>query len=253
MNQQSTGTSAGGVGSAVWWAWGISLLAGLLFGFLEGHGTTPALFGRLASSMVLVLAGVLAWRTAMGRDETPRAATYPLLIAIGMAFGALGDLFNAGLFGRGLTTLAAMVAFGVGHLFYISAVVRELGKVSGTAMQKGVPIAFWLLCGLIGWWLIVYPAHVTTAVAALVWPALGYTLLLATTAGVGTALGVLDRRFLPLAAGGVLFLVSDLVLGVEIFRGPFPQDTLAVWIPYGCGQMLIVYSAARYVENDANG
>ena len=74
-------------------------------------------------------------------------------------------------------------------------------------------------------------------------------MLLATTAGAGTALGRLDRRFNTLGVGAVLFLLSDMVLGIEIFRGQFPQDTLAVWIPYGCGQMLIVFSASRYAAS----
>lgn len=236
------------VAHIVWWAWGVSLFGGLLFGYLQGHGATPALLGRMLSSLLLILAGVLAWRAATRSPAGGIDAGYPLLITLGMGFGTLGDFFNAGLFGPDLTTLAAMGAFGVGHLFYISAALRQSQRLPGARLRKWLPVLLWLALAVLGWWLIVYRASVAPGLAPLVWPALGYTLLLAITAGVGTALGLLDRRFLTLAAGSALFLLSDLILGVEIFRGRFPQDTLAVWIPYGCGQMLIVFSAARYVS-----
>ena len=237
-----------GTPAVIWWAWGVSLAGGLLAGSLIGHDALPAVLGRMTSSVLLVVAGVLAWRAASGRLQQGVRSQYPLLITLGMACGTLGDFFNAGLFGPDLTTLAAMIAFGVGHLFYIGAATRELGRLPGSRLRKRLPVVLWLLLGLIGWWLVVHQAEVSPALAPLVWPALGYTLLLATTAGVGSALAVLDRRFLFLGIGAVLFLLSDMVLGVEIFRGEFPQDTLAVWIPYGCGQMLIVFSAARYAR-----
>ena len=76
----------------------------------------------------------------------------------------------------------------------------------------------------------------------LVWPALGYSQLLAGTAGVATGLAVQDRRFVMLAIGAALFLISDLILGWGMFRETFPHRMEAVWIPYGGGQMMIVYA-----------
>ncbi len=61
-----------------------------------------------------------------------------------------------------------------------------------------------------------------------------------------------DRRLLALAAGGALFLASDLILAFGLFRGSFPHQTEAVWLTYGPGQMLIVFStlaAASVLRN----
>jgi hypothetical protein len=75
------------------------------------------------------------------------------------------------------------------------------------------------------------------------WVALPYALLLASTAGLGSGLAIQDRRFIPLALGGALFLLSDLILAGDMFSDLFFRligDV--VWLTYGPAQMLIVYS-----------
>lgn len=226
-------------------AWAIALFGGLCWGVLEGHGALPAVAGRMCSSLLLVAIGALAWVRSDGRSR------YPMLITLGMILGTLGDFFNAGLFGPQLTTLAAMAAFGAGHVFYIAAAAGRLAPLPVAKVRKTAPIHIWFLLGALGWWLVVFESSPGAELAPLVWPALGYTLLLSATAGVGTALGLAEGRTRRFGFGAVLFLVSDMVLGVEIFRGSFPQDTLAVWLPYGCGQMLIVTSAVSLLADRA--
>ncbi len=230
----------------LWLLWAVALSGGLVYGLMVGHGQPLPLAGRMISSVLLVVTGVLIWREAGGKT----AAGFAGLITLGMAFGTLGDFFNAGLLGRDMGTLQAMAAFGTGHLCYIAAAVREIRAGDSSLEKNFLPVGFWLLAGALGWWLIVYRAEPGPGLLSLVWPALGYSLLLSATAGAGSALGLMDARFRPLALGAILFLLSDMVLAVEIFRGPFAQDTLAVWIPYGCGQMLIVFSAVRLVVGE---
>jgi hypothetical protein len=75
------------------------------------------------------------------------------------------------------------------------------------------------------------------------WAALGYALLLASMSGLALALGLQSRACLPLAAGGVLFLVSDWILGARLFRSWSPRLIEEwVWLTYGCAQALIVTS-----------
>jgi len=215
-------------------AWALVLGSALAWGGVVGHGTWPALAGRMASSVVLVAAAALAWRLAGSRLTA--------WILAGITFGTLGDLTNAGLLPGG--TLAGMGAFGIGHVCYISGMLGALGERRAAFSPTAAAVAAWLIAGVLGWYGVVQTA-LPLGMEALVWPALGYTLLLSATAGFATALALADPACRLLAAGAALFLLSDLILAVVLFRGPFPQNTLAVWIPYGAGQMLIVFTVAR--------
>jgi hypothetical protein len=62
---------------------------------------------------------------------------------------------------------------------------------------------------------------------------------------VATGRALQSSAFLPLAVGAGLFFVSDLILATELFTAfRFPAMGDAVWLTYGPGQMLIVYSVA---------
>ena len=84
------------------------------------------------------------------------------------------------------------------------------------------------------------------------WIVLPYALLLATTAGVATGLALQAPSFWPLALGAALFLFSDTLIGGNWFNNlDFPLVHDLIWLTYGPGQMLIVYSvgvAAGFVN-----
>ena len=74
-----------------------------------------------------------------------------------------------------------------------------------------------------------------------------YALLLASTAGVCHRPRASGRpRLIPLALGAALFLFSDLMIAAKLFAGSETRrikiDDL-IWLTYGPGQMLIVYTA----------
>jgi hypothetical protein len=74
---------------------------------------------------------------------------------------------------------------------------------------------------------------------------LGYSLLLAAMAGAAAALAVQNPAFAPLSVGGLLFMVSDLILGSELMRRTrFAFIGDVIWTTYTVAQMLIVYSSA---------
>jgi uncharacterized membrane protein YhhN len=137
--------------------------------------------------------------------------------------------------------LGGIVAFGLGHIAYITGCVN-LARRAGLTDRRVIAGALivWQLVALVGWYFVAVQG---TEARALVWPALPYSLLLAATAGITSALALQERRFAGLALGGALFLASDLILACELFRGPFSHQTECVWLTYGPGQMLIVFSS----------
>lgn len=235
-------------GAARWLLYALLVLwAGLLAGGLllgkphaERRNRLP-LPVRMALSMTLLTAALVWWQA--GTAGTP-LARYGLWIALGMASGLLGDIFMAGLIvPKPRHVIFGMLAFGAGHVFYIAAFRQAaiaLGLNSGPA---------WL------WSWVIY-----LAVAALLWvllvrepargPALnygtlGYSLLLSAMAGAAAALALQNPAFAPLAAGGLLFIVSDLFLGSELMRRThFPSIGDVIWTTYTVAQMLIVYSSS---------
>jgi len=168
---------------------------------------------------------------------------FALLVAVGMTLGTVGDFFNAGLLDfipLPDPVLGGIAAFGLGHIAYIAGcfnLARRAGLTCPRALAAGV-IA-WQLVGVVGWYFV---AMQGTEGRALVWPALPYSLLLAGTAGVTSGLALQERRLAGLALGAALFLASDLILAFGLFRGSFAHQTECVWMTYGPGQMLIVFS-----------
>jgi hypothetical protein len=232
--------------ASVWLAGLLILWAALLFGgFIFGRvnagrtGRIP-LWTRIASSAVLVLA---AWSEyAVSRGTT--TGLFALLIAVGMTMGLVGDLFMARLLPVSQYVLFGMAAFGLGHTAYIAGGILY-GNQHGLAeagTRYGV-WAIWLLVGVIGWYLAVFQGQEKRS--AMHWMALPYALLLASTASVATGLAVQDAALWPMAVGAALFLFSDLILAAHLFNGLFfPLIEDAIWLTYGPGQMLIVYSVS---------
>lgn len=188
--------------------------------------------------MVLAATG---WLGAIALLSTA-AGRYALLIAIGMSLGLLGDLFNAGwiLDDAGQSTLGGMISFGLGHLAYIAGCLdlRRRARLLAVAPLRNALIG-WELFAVAGWYVVVWMG---TKNLPLRLPALPYCLLLAGTAGVTTGLALQARSLIGLGLGGALFLISDLILAFPLFRESFYLSGDAVWLTYGPGQMLIVFS-----------
>ena len=227
-------------------AWLMALLvawAGLLFGGLLSRKPQPGRAGRMPvqtrilSSAVLVVAG---WSWVLFSRNTTYSG-YANLIALGMTFGFLGDLFMARPLPVRQHVPAGMGAFGVGHLAYITAGLRfSAAPGLDAALPRFAAWAAWLLLGALGWYLV---AGRRPKLTPLHWAALPYALLLASTAGVATGLTLQAPPFLPFALGAALFLFSDFLIALRLFsQRHFSRMDDLIWLTYGPGQMLIVYS-----------
>lgn len=216
--------------------WAIFLFGGFALGGADAGQRIPR-WARLTSSCVLVLT---AWSWFLVNRGTP-LAFFAGLVAVGMSLGFLGDLFMAGVLPGGRSVLGGIAAFGLGHIFYITA-IWHLGNRSG--LNAPVPHlgawGVWLFIGAVGWYWFVFRGQ---QAGTLHYAALPYALLLASTAGFATSLALRNMAFAPLALGAALFLLSDLILAAELFSGlTFPLIGDIIWLTYGPGQALIVYA-----------
>ena len=220
--------------------WACLLFGGYFFGRADAKaGRRMPTWTRIGSSLVLVLAAWLFVLLAQGSSFAP----FTRLIALGMTLGFAGDLFMAGLAPVSQPVLFGMSAFGAGHVAYIAAQFR-LAAILGLPFA-GLILAAWLLWLLVAataWYLVVFRGHRATP---LHWAALPYSLLLASTAGIATGLALQDARLIPLALGAILFLFSDFLIAVKLFAARTSKgiDDL-IWLTYGPGQCLIVYTTA---------
>jgi hypothetical protein len=222
--------------------WATMLAGGLLLGRpgAERRNRLPRPV-RMALSLTLLAAALIWWQA--GTVDTA-LARFGLWITGGMAFGLLGDLFMAGLIvPRPRNVIFGILAFGAGHVLYILA-FRQAAGVLG--LNSG-PVWLWswviyLAVALLLWLLLV---RAPMRGPVLNYGTLGYSLLLAAMAGAAAALAVQNPAFAPLAVGGVLFMVSDLILGSELMRRThFAFIGDVIWTAYTVAQMLIVYSSA---------
>jgi len=219
--------------------WALFLFGGFLLGPTKNNRRIPR-WERIASSLMLVAAG-WSWRLfAVDSSIQP----FALLIALGVTFGLLGDLFLADIISQNRTkaTLGGIGAFAIGHLFYIAAILWLMTRFH-LRQQESVweALIFFWLSATAGWYGIVLRGQPSPSI--LHWAALPYALLLATTAGLAAGLALQQPLFLSLAAGALLFLLSDLILAGALFNDlSFPLHHDIVWLTYGPGQMLIVFS-----------
>jgi hypothetical protein len=226
----------------LWVSWTALLLGGFVVGKAWSDGTRRMpVWTRMGSSLVLMVA---AWSIYAFNQTEPA-----IYFAVGMTLGFVGDLFMARLLiKRDTHVIGGITAFGLGHIAYILGILRIADVFELTPLWTIVGIV-WLI-GLVWWFIVVYQGGERDVTH---YAALPYTLLLSTTAGLAIALAVVHETasvspFTIIGMGGVLFLISDLILAARLFRKAyFPLIDDVVWLTYGPAQMLIVYSIVWFI------
>jgi uncharacterized membrane protein YhhN len=187
---------------------------------------------RMLSSALVLAAALLLWKDAPSRSKH-RAR----LVAEGMGCGLLGDLVMAKVIPLPRHVIWGMLAFGTGHILYIRAFL-ERSRQAAMAGHPYVALGTAWTIALAGWWALVRNPEVDKT---LNYGSLVYALLLASMSGQAASLAAQDRRYLPAALGGALFMASDLLLASELFRKThFPGIGDVIWMTYIVGQALIV-------------
>lgn len=224
----------GGLGAL----WGMTVTAGFALGKAAAPGG-PRLphWVALTSSGLLTVIG-WGYRQALRKQPVADYATH---IATGMTLGALGDVLMPH------SVPSGMAVFALGHVAYVRGMLR-LQRQQGLRSRAVLYGAWgaWLGAAVAGWYAVV--ARSPKGVTPLGWAGLGYSLLLASTCGVAWGTALQNRRYLPLALGGTLFLLSDVVIAMRLFNPPLFQaipDWLRgdlVWLTYAPAQSLLVHS-----------
>jgi uncharacterized membrane protein YhhN len=203
----------------------------------QGTGRMIPWLQRSTSLLLALAAWALALLGAGGHAATP----YAYGVAIGMSLSYLADLIMAGMIRVPNRVLGGMIVFGLAHLAYLAALFsldRALGLGAGPAML-GWAVAF-LLIAVVYWRFAVDTPRTPRPLRV---GALGYLVLLAVMTGVAWGVAGSGPGLWTLAAGAMLFFVSDAILGNQIFRDhTWPGVGDVVWITYIAGQAGIVWS-----------
>ncbi|WP_291843288.1 lysoplasmalogenase [Maricaulis sp.] len=154
-----------------------------------------------------------------------------LVLAVGLALGAIGDIFLA--LDESMLPLG-IAAFGLGHLVYIWLFARwrmTAGPRGGISRIAALAVA---LAGLamMNW---LQPHFGDLQVPATVYN--GIILVMA-------VLAILGRAPMLALIGALLFVISDSVLAVRLFAGELDWAGPVVWVCYYLGQAGIALGLA---------
>lgn len=165
------------------------------------------------------------------------------LIPLGLALGALGDLFLA-LKGERMF-LAGVGAFGLGHLAYAGGFAAQSAALGfdGPSLGEGL-----VLAGLLGM-LASTEFWLAPRTGELRWPVRGYVVLIGLMGIAALMLPVAPGQgFLRL--GAALFVASDLMLAIQLFVASDPGQrrklALMLWPAYWGAQALIAWGALLF-------
>ena len=201
------------------------------------NGRLP-LAARMLLSLSLLCAALLIWR------RSPLDLTaYTRLVFFGMAASFVGDLIMARLLPLSNRLIGGMLAFGTAHALYIAAYVRAI-QVHGAAVANPglwLGLVLYAAVSLGGWGLFIRNPQKGTAVNA---GALVYGTWIGAMAAFAFAMAVgWGGAWWIAACGGLLFVLSDFLIGITDIRGVRIQNVNDwIWLTYVAGQMGIIYA-----------
>lgn len=196
--------------------------------------------GGAGAAVKAASTGLLALGLALaGRDD----AGWFWLMPLGLALGALGDLCLALKGERWF--LAGVGAFGLGHLAYAAGFLLRSGDLGFDGVSPGEGLA---LAGLLAL-LLSTELWLAPRTGGLRGPVRGYVGLIGLMGAAAVLLPEAPGQGV-LRLGAALFILSDLMLAVEMFvaRDPGLRRGLArsLWPAYWAGQALIGWGALAF-------
>ena len=179
----------------------------------------------LAKPWPVLVLGFAVWQSGAGRAAR--------LIALGLFFGAIGDVCLA----LPNAFLPGMIAFAIGHGLYIAAFLRW-NRESALALLAPV-----LLFCAIGLGLMLPGAGALAAPLAIYVVAIGAMIWRAAACALAPEADFLARW--GLLAGALLFGLSDFLIGIHRFHQSLPAAAFVIIVTYWMAQALIAAAAIR--------
>lgn len=183
---------------------------------------------------------------AVGLIQNPSRVEYGVMILVGLAFGMLGDIYldQKWVYPNDMKKYlyAGFVSFGIGHLFYIPAMVRAAGIELKWLL---IPAAAGLVVA-VGNLLLEKPMKQNFGEYKAIVTVYGFILAFMAATAVTCAVLTGEKTFIVFAAGGVFFLLSDLILSPMYFgEGKnTPMNFILNHVTYYLGQYLIAFSVS---------
>lgn len=214
----------------------LAAAAGLSLVYLARYAGRPEGQESWGASLTKTAATALLPLAALTDPDFAHSPPMALVLA-GLALGALGDFALSRPGTRAF--LAGMAAFAAGHLAYVAAFSLQAAEDGFAGPTQGQILALFALAAVVlplGLWLSARAGALRPAV-------IGYALVIGLMAGFALMLppgpGVAVQQ-----AGVALFLLSDTLLALRLFRTSDPRRrkvlALAVWPSYWIGQALIL-------------
>ena len=206
----------------------VSLLAAVIYLFINAR---PASTFRLVIKCLAV--GPLAlYVLALLPDVSLTVSVVTIsLLVLGLIFSTLGDGFLA--VGSNKTFTLGLGAFLIGHLFYVALFLAFLPDPFNMldAEGAGAGLIFVVAIGLFHW--------LRPDLGKMQLPVAFYILAISLMA----MTSLLSSLPVSVVIGALLFMASDLMIGVERFKGGFPGSRPAIWITYYLAQWQIAFGS----------
>lgn len=183
---------------------------------------------------------------AVGLLQNQSRTEYGVLIIVGLAFGMLGDIYldQKWVYPEDMKKYlyAGFVSFGIGHLFYIPAMIRA---AQIELKWLFIPVAAGLVVA-VGNLLLEKPMKQNFGEYKAIVTVYGFILAFMAATAVTCAVITGEKTFIVFAAGGVFFLISDLILSPMYFgEGKnTPMNFILNHVTYYLGQYLIAFSVS---------
>ncbi len=225
----------------------IALGAAALIAFLikcKDERSVAGVFLKNITSIFFILTA------ACGIFHNPTQWKYGILIVIGLVFGMLGDIYldQKWVYPKDMTMYlnAGFVSFGIGHLFYIPAILLASGM---GVKDMLIPVIAGVLVGA-GNLLLEKPMKQNFGKFKVIVTVYGFILAAMAAASVEAAIKTGYTAFIVYAVGAVLFVISDLILSPMYFgEGKnTPANFVLNHVTYYAGQFMIAFSIALMPE-----